>query len=125
MTPKQFERIRRICMQKGWDVPNCRGILIDLQAVAHPLESRESKDNCTVNEALEILVTAYCAYSQIGLNKPKSAQGIVFNTGRKVQVGKAKYYAVAVVKVCSNGPEKYLAPVTAYHATEAKVRNIT
>lgn len=125
MTPKQFDRIRRICIQKGWDVPNRRGILIDLEAVAHPLESRETKDNCTVSEALAILVTAYSAYSQVGLNKPKYAQGIVFNTGRKVQVGKAKYYAVAVVKVCVEGDEKRLAPVTAYHATEAKIRSIS
>ena len=88
MTPKQFDRIRRICIQKGWDVPNRRGILIDL-------------------------------------DKPKHAQGIVFNTGRKVQVGKAKYYAVAVVKVCVEGGEKRLAPVTAYHATEAKIRSIS
>jgi len=125
MTPKQFDRIKKICMQKGWDVPNQRGILIDLDAVAHPLDARESKDNCTVSEALEILVTAYSAYSQVGMNKPKYAQGIVFNTARKVQVGRAKYYAVAVVQVCVEGRKKYLAPVTAYHATEAKIRSIS
>lgn len=124
MTPKQFDRIRKICSQKGWDVPNQRGILIDLEAVRHPLDSRESKDNCTADEALAILTAAYSAYSQIGLNKPKHAQAIVFNTGRQVQVGQNKYYAVAVVKVCSEGRKKYLAPVTAYHATEAKIRNI-
>lgn len=125
MTPKQFDRIRKICMQKGWEVPNQRGILIDLVAVAHPLDARESKDNCTVEEALAILVAAYSAYSQVGLNKPKHAQAIVFNTGRQVQVAQNKYYAVAVVKVCVEGRKKYLAPVTAYHATEAKIRNIS
>ncbi|MCO1999807.1 hypothetical protein FA420_30825, partial [Pseudomonas aeruginosa] len=61
MTPKQFDRIKKICMQKGWEVPNQRGILIDLEAVAHPLDARESKDNCTVDEALAILVAAYSA----------------------------------------------------------------
>lgn len=125
MTPKQFDRIKKICMQKGWEVPNQRGILIDLEAVAHPLDARESKDNCTIDEALAILVAAYSAYSQIGLNKPKHSQAIVFNTGRQVQVARNKYYAVAVVEVRVEGRKKYLAPVTAYHATEAKIRNIS
>lgn len=125
MTPKQFDRIKRICREKNWPVPNRRGILIDLQAVSHPLDARESKDNCTPAEALEILVNAYCAYSQVGLNKPKNAQGIMFNTGRRVKVGTGNYYALAVVKVCQEGGIKYLAPVTAYHATEAKIRSIS
>mgnify|MGYP003648105503 CR=1 FL=1 len=124
LTPKQFDRIKRLCREKGWLVPNQRGILIDLHAIAHPLDSRESKDNCTPEEALQILINAYCAYSQIGLNKPKYAQSIIFNTGRKVRVGQTSYYALAVVKVCEEGPRRYLAPVTAYHATEAKLRNI-
>lgn len=125
MTPKQFDRIKKICRQQGWPVPNRRGILIDLPAIAHPLESRETKDHCSPEQALEILTNAYSPYSQIGLNKPKSAQGIIFNTGRKVRVGAANYYALAVVKVYQEGAEKYLAPVTAYHATEAKIRNIS
>lgn len=125
LTPKQFDRIKRICRDMRWPEPNRKGILIDLQAVAHPLDSRESKDNCTVDEALEILVNAYCAYSQVGLNKPKHAQGIMFNTGRKVKVGSGSYYALAVVKVCEEGGIRYLAPVTAYHATEAKIRKIS
>ncbi len=125
MTPKQFDRIRRICQQKNWLVPNNRGILIDLIAVAHPLESRVAKDNCTPEEALAILAQAYSPYSQIGLNKPKDAQGIIFNTGRKVRVGNGDFYALAVVKVCQEGGKKYLAPVTAYHATEAKIRKIS
>lgn len=124
MTPKQFDRIKKICMQNKWAVPNVRGILIDLEAVAHPLDSRSSKDQCTPDEALAILVSAYSAYSEIGMNKPKHAQAIVFNTKRKVQVGNTKYAALAVVEVCVEGGRKYLAPVTAYHATEAKIRNI-
>ena len=125
MTPKHYDRIRTICKKQGWPAPNCRGILIDLIAIAHPLESRETKDNCTPAEALEILIKAYSPYSQIGLNKPKNRQGIIFNTGRKVSVGTANYYALAVVKLCQAGPRNYLAPVTAYHATEAKIRKIS
>lgn len=124
MTPKQFDRIRRICRENKWPQPNCRGILIDLQAVAHPLESRETKDHCTPEEALAILVNAYCIYSEVGMNRPKHSQAIFFNTARKVRVGKGDFYALAVVKVCEAGGRRYLAPVTAYHATEAKIRNI-
>lgn len=124
MTPKQFDRITKICKQRAWPVPNRRGILIDQQAISHPLQSRQAKDNCTPEETLDILTKAYSPYSQIGLNKPKNEQGIIFNTGRGVRVGSGSFYAVAVLKVCQEDGEKYLAPVTAYHATEAKIRNI-
>lgn len=125
LTKKQFDRIRRICKQMSWPTPQCRGIRVGLQAIAHPLHARATKDRCTAQETLQILVSAYSAYSQVGLNKPKHAQGILFNTGRKVMIGTGSYYAVAVVKVCSEGGKTYLAPVTAYHATEAKIRNIS
>ncbi|MEA5672643.1 hypothetical protein VA602_14990 [Pseudomonas sp. MH2] len=124
LTPKQLDRVKKICQLKGWPVPNQRGILIDLEAVAHPMASRGSKDNCSAAEVLAILVAAYSAYSQIGLNKPKHSQAIVFNTGRQVVVGGGRFYAVAVVEVRVDGARRYLAPVTAYHATEAKIRNI-
>jgi hypothetical protein len=120
LTPRQFDRIKRICRSNGWQEPNCRGVLIDLNAVDHPLSARNDKDGCTA----EILLHAYSAYSQIGQNKPKYSQGLVFNTGRKVRVGGADFYAVAVVQVETDGARKYLAPVTAYHATEAKIRGI-
>jgi len=45
--------------------------------------------------------------------------------GRKVLVGKTRYQAVAVIKVCQGGARKYLAPITVFHATEAKVRSIS
>lgn len=125
LTPKQLERIRRICRQMNWPVPQCRGIRIDLQAILHPLHARETKDRCTPQETLQIMINAYSAYSQVGLNKPKHGQGILFNTGRKVRIGKGRYYAVAVVRICSAEGKTYLAPVTAYHATEAKIRNIS
>lgn len=125
LTPKQYDRIRRICREKGWDVPNQKGVLIDLEAVAHPLQSRMAKDHCTVEEVMDILLAAYSPHSQVGLNRPKHGQAIVFNTRYKVRVGKAHFFAVAVLKVRVDGGRKYLAPVTAYHATEAKIRNIS
>lgn len=124
LTPKQFDRVRKICKEKGWDVPNQRGVLIDLEAVAHPLDARMTKDQCTVEEVVEILLAAYSPQSQVGLNKPKHLQAIVFNTRQKVRIGKASFYAVAVVRIRVEGGRKYLAPVTAYHATEAKIRSI-
>lgn len=125
LTPKQFDRVRKICKERGWDVPNQRGVLIDLEAVAHPLDARMTKDRCTVAQVLDILLAAYSPQSQVGLNKPKHAQAIVFNTRQKVRIGKASFYAVAVVKIRVEEGRKYLAPVTAYHATEAKIRNIS
>lgn len=125
MTPKQFSRIRKICMENGWSVPNLCGIQIDLETVSHPLESRAKKNNCSDEEVLSILIAAYSPYSQVGMNRPKNAQGIFFNTGRKVQVGKTKYVAVAIMKVDVEGKKVRLAPVTAYHATDAKIRGIS
>ena len=125
MTDKQFDRIRRICMKLGWPVPNCRGIHIDREAVAHPLHTRMQKDNCTVEEVLQILISAYCGHSEIGLNKPKHAQGVLFNRGYSVKVGEGHYRALAVYKLCEVRGRRFLAPVTAFHTTDAKIRKIT
>lgn len=124
MTPKQYDRIRSVCRKMDWCVPNCRGIRIDLEAVAHPLQTRMLKDKCTVEEVLQILICAYCAHSEIGLNKPKHAQGILFNRGRKVKIGAGHYYALAVYKICEEGGRRFLAPVTVFHTTDAKIRKI-
>lgn len=125
LTAKQFDRIRKICRQQQWPEPNCRGIRFDLEAIRHPLLARQMKDGCTPDEVLEIITSAYCSQSQVGLNKPKHAQVVMFSGGRKVLVGKTRYQAVAIIKVCQEGGRKYLAPVTAFHATEAKVRSIS
>lgn len=125
LTAKQFDRVRKICRQQHWPEPNCRGIRFDLEAIRHSLLARQMKDGCTVDEVLEILTSAYCSQSQVGLNKPKHSQMMMFSGGRKVQVGKTRYQAVAVIKVRQEGARKYLAPVTAFHATEAKVRSIS
>lgn len=124
MTDKQFDRIRSICMKRGWPIPNCRGIHIDREAVAHPLRTRMQKDSCTVEEVLQILICAYCGYSEIGLNKPKHAQGIIFNRGRSVRVGGGHYRALAVFRLCEVRGRRFLAPVTAFHTTDAKIRKI-
>ncbi|MGY2168967.1 hypothetical protein KH389_26225 [Pseudomonas qingdaonensis] len=124
MTSKQFDRIRSICMKMGWPVPNCRGIHIDYEAIAHPLHARIQKDNCTVEEVLEILIAAYCGYSEMALNKPKHSQGILFNRGRRVKVGKGHYRALAVYRLCEEKGRRFLAPITAFHTTDAKIRKI-
>lgn len=124
LTPKQFDRIKRTCRENQWPEPNCRGILIDLEAVAHPLDTRGIKDGCTPAEVLAILTHAYCAHSEVGTNKPKYRQGIMFNK-RKVKIGTGSYCAVAVVEVRSEGSKTYLAPVTAFHANDSKIRGMT
>jgi len=124
MTNKQFDRVRTICMKMGWPVPNCRGIHIDYEAVAHPLHARMQKDNCTVEEVLEILIAAYSGFSEMGLNKPKHAQGILFNRSRNVKVGTGHYRALAIYKFCEKKGRRFLAPVTAFHTTDAKIRKI-
>ncbi|WP_122531516.1 hypothetical protein [Pseudomonas viridiflava] len=124
MTDKQFARARSICMKMCWPVPNCRGIHIDREAVAHPLRTRMLKDGCTVEEVLQILIAAYCGYSEIGLNKPKHAQGIIFNRSRSVKIGKGHYRALAIYKLCEERGRRFLSPVTAFHTTEAKIRKI-
>lgn len=124
LTPKQFDRIKKICRENQWPEPNCRGILIDLEAVAHPLDTRGTKDACTPAEVLAILTHAYCAYSEVGTNKPKYRQGIMFNK-RKVRVGKGSFCAVAVVEIRMRGSETYLHPVTAFHATDSKIKDKT
>lgn len=101
------------------------GIRFDLEAIRHALLALQMKDGCTVDEVLEILTSAYCSQSQVGLNKPKHAQVVMLSGGGKVQVGKTRYQAVAVIKVCQDGARKYFAPITAFHATEAKVRSIS
>jgi hypothetical protein len=123
LTPKQFDRVRKICRENQWPQPKCRGILIDLEAVAHPLEARGDKDGCTPADVIAILTNAYCVYSTVHMNK-QHAQAILLNTGRKVKVGIGSYYAMAIIEVRNAGGITYLAPVTAYHATEAKIRKI-
>ena len=55
------------------------------------------------------------------MNKDRSMQGIILNANeRLIKVSGQKYYGMAILQVSEND----LAPVTAYHATEAKIKAI-
>jgi len=122
MTPKQFDTVRRICDRQGWPIPNCRGILIDADAVQHPLEQRAIKDGCSRAEVEDILVKAYCPHSVVRINRERGRQAIMLNAHQRVKVGACSLYGFAIVELKTAGLKNYLAPVTAYHASEAKRR---
>lgn len=122
MTPKQLATVQGICAAKGWPVVNCRGIHIDAQAVMHPLSARLKKDSVKVEDVKSILLKAYSPRSLICENRDHTQQTLIFNTHHKLLIGTTKYHGMAVLEVKSTGARNYLAPVTAYHATEAKVR---
>lgn len=122
MTPKQFDAVRRICVELGWPVLNCPGILVDYNAAQHPLEQRASKDGCSRLEVEDILIKAYSPRSEATTNRDRYQQAIMLNAHQRVRVGGAAFYGLAIVELRTAGCRNYLAPVTAYHATEAKKR---
>ena len=122
MTPKQYDAVRRICGRQGWPVLNCRGILIDPNAVRHPLEQRALKDGCSRVEVEDILIKAYSTRSVAVINRDRHRQAIMLNASQRVRVGGATFYGLAIVELKTAGRKNYLAPVTAYHASEAKKR---
>lgn len=124
LSNKQFDEIRRMCIRNGWPVINCRGILIDHAAVAHPLQTRRNKDRCSELEIADILSKAYCPRSVVRENGRQGLQAIVLNAHQRITIGADCYYCLAIVELRSNGARNYLAPVTAYHATEAKKRSL-
>lgn len=124
MTPKQFSAAQKICADNAWPVVNCWGILIDHDAIYHPLQTRVAKDGCSSDEVREILVKAYGPNSIVRINRQRGAQALLLNAHQRVTVGTSSYYSLAVLEVRTDGHRNYLAPVTAYHATEAKMRAI-
>lgn len=129
MTPKQFDSVNRLCTERGWPPVTVRGIVVSVDAVRHVLDARQNKDRLSVNEVAEVLAKAYSPRSNIALNKHGAnakydKQTLIFNQHQKVQVGGAKFYAVAILGLESDGPITHLAPITCYHANEAKMRAI-
>ena len=124
LTPKQTSRIRAICKQEGWPIPATKGVEIDLNAILHPLESRKNKDGCPPAFVGDILAEAYSVNSEIAINREHNEQALIFNAKKKITYGGSKWHALAVLDVREEGHKKYLAPITAYHANEAKIRKI-
>jgi hypothetical protein len=132
MTQKQMDELGRVCTAQSWPIVNCPGILISVDAVMHPIHTRQAKDGCTSDEVKTLITKAYSHRSIVRVNRYRGQEGIFLNTQQKVIVGGATYYAMAILKIESepsavplyNGTRNYLAPVTVYHANEAKKRAI-
>lgn len=127
LTPKQKFEIDNVCIQNGWPMINCIGILIDLEAIRHPLGTRRAKDRITDDEIKRIIATAYSPKSIVRANRDHGKQALMLNNQRKVPIGKggAVFFGMAVLEIKTDGARNYLAPVTCYHANEAKSRAIS
>ena len=124
LTPKQRAEIDRVCTENNWPLINCPGILIDVNAIWHPIEARRAKDRLADTAIREIIRKAYSPRSMVRTNREHGEQALIFNTHQKIVIGSSAYHGLAVLEIRSDGPTNYLAPVTCYHATEAKVRAI-
>lgn len=120
MTRKQLAQLNRICHAEGWPRQTCPGITLYPHHIKHVLTSR-SGDGLNWVQVAELLCAAYCTRSEISLNKDRNMQGVILNAVEKLATIKGqKYFGMAIVQVSEND----LAPVTAYHATEAKIKAI-
>lgn len=79
-----------------------------------------AKDGLDWKQVAEVLSASFCTRSEVALNKGRNQQGVILNSFQSINFGKQKYYGMAILQVSEND----LAPVTAYHATEAKIKAI-
>jgi len=120
LTKKQFNQINRICHAEGWPRQTNPGITVYPHHIKHVLTSR-AKDGLSWVQVSQILCAAFCTHSEIALNKDRDMQGVILNSvDRLTIVSGQKHYGMAILQVSEND----LAPVTAYHASEAKIKAI-
>lgn len=126
LTPKQFSNIKTICNEQGWPVVNVRGIHITLASVQHVLSARKKKDRLSNKLVAQILELAYHDLSQVKANKGHAEQALMLNAANRLFLNGQKFHAVAIVAIEEETltGQIFLAPVTAYHANEAKVRGV-
>ena len=133
LTQKQADEIDRVCDASGWGRINCYGVLIAPKDIRHILTARASKDGLTAAEVAAIVIRAYNPRSLLRNNplsqehgdfRRSSIQSVMLNTHQKLLLGGSGYYGVAILEIRQDGARRYLAPVTCYHATEAKKRRI-
>lgn len=120
LTKKQFNQMKVLCQRNGWDLPTSPAVPITWAMFKHVLAARTSKDKLSWEECAEILATAFSVQSNVFINRDYSQQTVVLNAVKRIRVGGAGFFAMAIVEVSENN----LAPVTAYHATEAKCKAI-
>lgn len=120
LTKRQFNQLNLICHKEGWPRQTCPGITLYPHHISHVLTSR-AKDGLNWVQVAELLSASFCTRSEIAANKGRSMQGVILNGFEKLTtVTGQKYFGMAVLQVSEND----LAPVTAYHATEAKIKAI-
>lgn len=129
LSPKQFDTINKICQEQGWPQIHVPGVRIDARFVRHVLESRSgSNDRLQVHEIKAILAKAISYRCSIVRNAKESKghhrQSLMFNAQHKVLIRGTRYYALVVlgIKTDASTSRNYLAPITCYHADEAKGR---
>lgn len=121
MTKKQFAQAKRICLAQGWPPLEHPGIPIRASFIAHVLKSRGGKDDLDLAQVIEVLISAFNKRSEIYLWDENEQQGIMINASDKLKSIKSKtYYGTAILQATIYD----LAPVTAYHATEAKITTV-
>ena len=125
LTGKQADTLDRICTRQGWSRPTIKGIEIDVRYIAHVLNSRSSKDSVDAIFVAAILAAAFCEFGEIEINTSHNQQAIVINAIKKLHLDGTVYHGMAIIELKDdfNGSVK-LIPITAYHATESKLRKI-
>ena len=120
LTKKQFNQMKVVCQRSGWPVPVSPAVPITWAMFSHVLSARGNKDQLSWQECAEILSAAFSVQSNVFVNRDYAEQTVVLNAIKRITVGGAGFFALAIVDVSGN---KW-APVTAYHATEAKCKKI-
>ncbi len=121
LTPKQQDRLKKLCKQEGWDVNQSKGITITISNIKHVLKGRKKKDGLTTLECAQVLSSSYSKHSEIALNKGRHEQAFILNAKKSVPIKKSSHYCAVILQVSKDD----LAQVTAYHTTWAKIKGIT
>jgi len=122
LTKKQLSDLNKLCEENDWPPQTCNGITFYPKTIKHILTARCGKDSLTWQECAKVLTAALNSRSSIAVEKGHDQQVIVLNSWDALKVGPTgqKYRGMLIVEVTIND----LAPVTAYHASEAKSRAI-
>ncbi|MDF2780033.1 hypothetical protein [Pseudescherichia sp.] len=120
LTKKQLNQLNVICKNHGWPHQTCQGITIYPRYIQHILTSR-ARDGLNWIQVAELISASFCTCSEIALNKDRNMQSVMLNASKRLSSIRGQaYYGMAILQVSEND----LAPVTAYHATEAKIKAI-
>lgn len=118
LTKRQFNQMKVICQKNDWRIPTSPAVPITWAMFRHVLNARNKKDKLSWQDCAAILSAAFSVQSHVFVNRDYNEQTVVLNATRRIKVGGAGFFALAIVDVSENK----LAPVTAYHATEAKCK---